>query len=77
MFCVRALRAEIQCRILAQPKGVRALSTVAERVFIGLGANLGDRAGAINDALRLISAYANVVNTSFLYQTKAYVQVRP
>lgn len=69
----RASRAGAQCSLPTPRANFRALSTTPERVYVGLGANLGDRAGAIQDALRRVSAYAKVVNTSFMYQTPPYV----
>ncbi len=39
------------------------------RVFLCLGSNLGDRKGNLDDALRLISDFADIRNVSSVYET--------
>lgn len=48
----------------------RAFATCG-RSFVGLGSNIGDRAANIHNALREVAAFADVVDTSFLYESKA------
>lgn len=52
---------------------VRRMHSAAECVFIALGSNIGDRATTVHRALDDIASYAEVVDTSFLYETAAYV----
>ena len=40
------------------------------KVYLGLGANLGDRPGYLNQALQRLGAYANVEQVSPWYETK-------
>lgn len=46
---------------------------VSERVFLALGANLGDRAANMREALRRIGARCRVVAVSSLYESAAVV----
>jgi hypothetical protein len=56
-----------------------AMSTVSmpdrkqHRAFVALGANIGDRAAQIREALERMRSLGSVVSTSFLYQSAPYV----
>lgn len=50
-----------------------ALAAASERVFVALGANLGDRAAYIQRSLAEMARFATIVDTSFLYQSEPYV----
>lgn len=44
-------------------------SAKGERILIALGANIGNRAKAIQDAVDELGKFAKVLRTSFLYES--------
>eukprot|EP01031_Cornospumella_fuschlensis_P036410 gene36410-44167_t len=38
--------------------------------YIALGSNLGDRGGALHQALRLLTSLGNLQSTSFMYKSE-------
>lgn len=57
---------------------VTGVSGKPHRVFIGMGANVGDRAGNLREAMRCMKGLGTVVATSFLYQSEPmYLKSQP
>lgn len=50
--------------------GVVSITSKMSVAYVALGSNLGDRGGALNEALRLLASVGNLQCTSFLYKSE-------